>query len=222
MKKACSTVRGCATHTNIDPDLFEQLCQLPSAFSVCKSCVTKETRSCYDNYLSKSASFLILPKSMLWEDGSSHPITHHDGFIFLDQWLWSLLKQHCTMTLSLKDQIRWLVTCRKKAQNFMRVRKTLKHFLFVAVLLNWKKLQSFQHRESCLMETNNCRDYKISNTIVPKRLPFNKRYITIWNQKQNTCVPIARILDFCSLKIQWKSQMLMKIQCTSAWWCILL
>lgn len=130
--------------------------KLPSTFSVCKSCVTKETRSCYDDYLSKSASFLILPKSLLWEDGSSHPITHHDGFVFLDQWFWSLLEQHCTMTLRLKDQIRWLVAYRKKAQNFMHVRKTLNHFLSVAVLLNWKKIQSLQHRESCSMETNNC------------------------------------------------------------------
>lgn len=68
-------------------------------------------RSWYDDYLNESTSFLILLQCLLWEDDTSHPITHCDGFIFLDQWLWSLLEQHCTMTLHLKDQTRWLVTC---------------------------------------------------------------------------------------------------------------
>lgn len=193
--------------------------KLSSAFSVSKSFITKKTWSCYDDYLSKSASFLMLWNCLLWEDDSSHPITHCDGFIFLDQWLWSLLEQHCTMTLHFKDQIRWLVTCRKKSQNFMHVRTGFNQSLSVAVLLNWKKLQSLQHRESCLMETSNCRDYWSRNTIVSKGLPFSKSNITIWNQ---TCVLIDRPSDFWSLKIQWETWTLIRTQCTSVWQGILL
>lgn len=134
----------------------------------------------------------MLLKCLLWDDDSSHPITHCDGFIFLDQWLWSLLEQHCTMTLHFKDQIRWLVTRREKSQNFMHVRTSFNQSLSIAVLLNWKKLQSLQHRESCLMETSNCRDYWSRNTIVSKGLPFSKSNIKIWNQRLNTCAPIDR------------------------------
>lgn len=139
---------------------------------------------------------------------------------------WSMtlkpLEQHCTMTLHFKDQIRWLVTHRKKPQSMCISELFLTSLCLQQCSWTGRNFKSLQHRESSVMETSNCIDYWRRNTIVSKWLPFSKSNITIWNQRLNTCAPVDRTSDFWSLKRQWKTWTLMKTWCTSAWQGLLL
>lgn len=128
----------------------------------------------------------MLPKCQLWDEDSSHPITHSDGFILLDQWLWGLLEQHCTMIPHLKAQIRWLVTCRSRSQNFKHARASSDQSACDSALELEESAITPAQRKG-LMETRRCRDYWSRNTKVSKTLPLSKSNITIWNLRLNTC-----------------------------------
>lgn len=160
--------------------------EFSSAFSVSKSCMSKTQDPAVMTISVKAHPFWCCQSAgcgMMTVHNQSHTVMDS---CFLINDIEAFWKQHCTMTPHLKAQIRWLVTCGSRSQNFMHARASCDQSAWTsAPELEETAINPAQRKG--LMETSSYRDYWSRNTVVSKVLPFSKSNITIWNLRLNTC-----------------------------------